>query len=176
MRLFSRQGLQKCLATIETLPGPLWEQEKKTQNTERGRELGKVPPVGILVVHLNHGIPDQLNEHLRPELLQGLVFHMDLSGFLHQLLDVALAEEEALRRDTSGKETLAGRAKYVYKKEITTQRERTGKAGGRTAGVAVSGESEGRKEGKQGGRRVGRKQGRNEGREKERKENREGRE
>lgn len=48
--------------------------------------------VGVLVVNLYDGVPHQLDEHLRPKLLQGFAFHVDLCGFFYKVFYIHLAE------------------------------------------------------------------------------------
>lgn len=48
--------------------------------------------VGVLVADLDDSVPHQLNEHLGPQLLQGLIFHVDGRGLLHQVFHIHLAE------------------------------------------------------------------------------------
>lgn len=48
--------------------------------------------VGAFVADFYDCIPNKLNEHLWPKLLQSLIFHVDLCGFLHKVLNIHLAE------------------------------------------------------------------------------------
>lgn len=39
--------------------------------------------VGVFIAYFYHCISDKFDEHLRPELLQRLIFHIDVSCFFH---------------------------------------------------------------------------------------------